>query len=100
MERLLNAIKQYRKEQADMLDWSRRNGHPVMANFDEGGLNACDKIITIVESVMAENSDELSNCNKPLVSNSEVAVCDCDKPQLDMGVEPFCVKCNKPIVAN
>jgi hypothetical protein len=49
MEKLLNEVKQYRKEQAELLDWNKHNGHPVMISFDEGGLNACDKIITIIE---------------------------------------------------
>lgn len=53
MEKLLNEVKQYRKEQAELLDWNKHNGHPVMVSFDEGGLNACDKIIAIIERALA-----------------------------------------------
>lgn len=54
MEKLLNEVKQYRKEQAELLDWNKHNGHPVMVSFDEGGLNACDKIIAIIERAGAK----------------------------------------------
>lgn len=31
--------------------------------------------------------------NPPVIKS----VCVCDKPQRDMGIEPFCVQCDKPI---
>lgn len=46
---LLNEVRQYRKEQAELFEWTKKNGHPKMASFDEGGLNACDKLIAVIE---------------------------------------------------
>jgi len=46
---LLDEVRQYRKEQAELFEWTKKNGHPKMASFDEGGLNACDKLIVIIE---------------------------------------------------
>lgn len=46
---LLDKFKQYRKEQQELCEFSKNNGHPKSAAFDEGGLNACDKLIAIIE---------------------------------------------------
>jgi len=46
---LVNEVRKYRKEQAELFEWTKKNGHPKMASFDEGGLNACDKLIAIIE---------------------------------------------------
>lgn len=77
MEELLKEIRQYRKEQAELFEWTKKNGHPKMASFDEGGLNACDKIIAIVARALAKSSDESSNCNNPHVSSSLPQKCNC-----------------------
>lgn len=64
MENLLNEVKQYRKEQAELLDWHKHNGHPITISFDEGGLNACDKIIAIIERAKAK-ADSTSGKDLP-----------------------------------
>ena len=89
MEKLLNKIKQYRKEQAELHEWTKKNGHPMTANYTEGGLDTCDKIIAIIERAVADSSHESSGLNKPVVIKSEAAVCDgcgfqiTDKPLTD-----------------
>lgn len=84
MEKLLNEIKKYRKEQAELHEWTKKNGHPMTANYTEGGLDTCDKIIAIIERAVDDSSHESSGLNIPPVSNNEalesregVAVCDC-----------------------
>ena len=91
MEKLLIEIKQYRKEQAELLDWNKHNGHPVTVSFDEGGLNACDKIIAIIERARAKSDStsekDLRVCdviprffdpeiNKPLPSKNDITFSD------------------------
>ena len=91
MEKLLNEVKQYRKEQAELIDWNKNNGHPIMVSYDEGGLNACDKIIAIIERVRAKadstSEKDLRVCeviprffdperNKPLPSKNDITFSD------------------------
>ena len=61
-----------------------------------------DRLIEIRDGInraLAELSDENSNCNIiPLVSNNEVAVCDCEVPGInDYDNGKTCVKCLLPI---